>query len=83
MSYYCKGKICPRAKECERVKAWEMFPKKDVKDGFESGVWFVFEKICVNNNYEDGVFRNPQPTTPRDFPDYKTMISDFNKFCPE
>ena len=56
MSYYCKGKICPRAKECERVKAWEMFPKKDVKDGFESGVWFVPEKICVNNDYEDGVF---------------------------
>ena len=65
MSYYCKGKICPCAKECARVTAWEMFPKKDVEEGFAEGVWFVPERICMNNDYEDGVFRNPHPDHPR------------------
>lgn len=53
MSYYCKGKICPRAKKCARVMAWELFHKNDSTDG----VWFVPENTCINNNYEDGVFQ--------------------------
>ena len=57
MSYYCKGETCPRAKKCLRVTAWEMFPKKDVKDGFDSGAWFVPENTCIKNNYEDWVFK--------------------------
>ena len=57
MSYYCKGEKCTRAKECLRVEAWKSFPKKNVEDGFCSGVWFVHENICIRNNYEDGVFR--------------------------
>lgn len=52
MSYYCKGKICPRATKCARVKAWKTFPKNDSTEG----VWFVSESTCINNNYEDGVF---------------------------
>ena len=53
MSYYCKGKICQRAKKCARATACEMFPK----NGSTEGVWFVPESICIKNNYEDGVFK--------------------------
>ena len=53
MSYYCKGKICPRAKKCARATAWELFPK----NGSTDGVWLVPESICIKNNYEDGVFQ--------------------------
>lgn len=56
MSYYCKGTICTRENECMRAEAWRSFPKKDVEEGYASGVWFVPEEDCICNNYEDGVF---------------------------
>ena len=57
MSYYCKGEICPRAKKCLRVMAWEMFRKRFPKNATTDGVWFVPENTCIKNNYEDGVFK--------------------------
>ena len=60
MSYYCKGVGCHRKDECERHLSWrdyvDTFKKPDVKEGFETGIWFVPENSCIKNNYEDGVF---------------------------
>lgn len=58
MSYYCKGEICQRSKDCLRVEAWRGFQKKDIKEGFNTGVWFVQEQTCIKNGFEDGVFRD-------------------------
>lgn len=62
MSYYCKGTICKRAKECLRAKFWREFPDKNVREGYASGVWFVPEKKCIQNNHEDGVFKTTNLT---------------------
>lgn len=53
MSYYCKGEKCPRLLDCARVREWQKFPNKDVVEGLSSGVWFVQEEECINNNFED------------------------------
>lgn len=61
MSYYCKGEICQRSKDCLRVEAWRGFQKKDTKEGFNTGVWFVREQTCIKNGFEDGVFHDGEP----------------------
>jgi hypothetical protein len=52
MSYYCKGTICQRSKECLRAEAWRIFPGKENTDG----LWFVHEPTCIRKDFEDGVF---------------------------
>ena len=60
MSLYCKGKDCPKANECHRADQWEYwkskFPNANQEEGFATGLWFVKEQECINNDYEDGVF---------------------------
>lgn len=56
MSYYCKGGRCPRKKECERYIAWQKYPDKTVKQGYDTGVWFVPHKGCYTTNFCEGVF---------------------------
>ena len=60
MSYYCKGGNCPRKDECSRHLCWLDFvaatKKSDIREGFETGVWFVKEIECINGNFNDGVF---------------------------
>jgi hypothetical protein len=56
MSYYCKGTGCSRAKKCARAESWRNFPHKENKEGFATGVWYVREKDCIQNNYGEGVF---------------------------
>lgn len=61
MSYYCKGEVCHRANECARHLIWrdfvDTFEKPDAKEGFETGIWYVQERTCINNDYKDGVFK--------------------------
>ena len=54
MSYYCKGEICQRSKECLRAESWRTFRGKENTEG----LWFVHEPTCVRSDYEDGVFRS-------------------------
>lgn len=60
MSLYCKGKDCPRAKDCITHESWQEwvkeFKKPNVQEGFATGIWFVDEQECVNRNYEEGAF---------------------------
>ena len=56
MSYYCKGTGCQRANKCARAESWRNFPHKETKEGFATGVWYVREKDCIQNNYGEGVF---------------------------
>ena len=52
MSYFCKGLICKRSKECLRVEAYNNFPGSDDTPGLQ----LVNEESCQSNDYEDGVF---------------------------
>ena len=51
MSLYCKGMGCPN-KTCRRYTEAQRFIQKN-GDGHIDGVWWIDEKECMNNNYED------------------------------
>jgi len=58
MSYYCKGRNCPKSKECIRAMEYVSLLKwhKDVQEGMASGVWYVNEQTCMDNRFGEGVF---------------------------
>ena len=58
MSYYCKGKDCPKSQECHRLVTYWLsnYEIENLKEGYETGVWFVNEQNCINNKFCDGVF---------------------------
>lgn len=60
MSLYCKGRGCPRAKDCIRNEGWEDYRKRshkeDEQEGFATGVWFIKEQDCIESNYQEGAF---------------------------
>lgn len=60
MSLYCKGENCKLSNKCIRKEDWDdyskTFNKTDEKEGFATGVWFINEPECINNNYSDGAF---------------------------
>lgn len=71
MSYYCRGigqrregcveRTCPRRDDCLRYEAFNDFieetKNKSPQEGFSTGVWFVDIFECMDNNFEDGVFK--------------------------
>lgn len=58
MSYYCKGKDCPKSQICYRqVRHWLSKEEQEkVEEGMATRLWFVNEQACINNNYSEGVF---------------------------
>lgn len=60
MSLYCKGKDCQKANECYRAEEWKYwkskFPNANQEEGFATGLFFVKEQECIDNDYKDGVF---------------------------
>lgn len=56
MSYYCKGRNCPKKEDCMRAMAYEAFPDKETEEGMASGVWYVNELTCMDNQFSEGVF---------------------------
>ena len=62
MSIFCKTATCPRAKECTVAFKWRLFkmnfPDSNPVEGYSTCVWYIDDRKCIHNNYEDGVFMN-------------------------